>query len=53
MGKVLFWVDLFLIFVAVVGGAFWPDRPYWRSGVGLLVFIALVLLGLKVFGFDV
>lgn len=52
MGKILFWVLMLLIFLGGIGVAGWPDRRYIHGGVIFLIFLALVILGLKVFGFD-
>ncbi len=43
---------MLLIFVGGVGAVGWPNRRYISGGVILLIFLALVLLGYKVFGFD-
>lgn len=52
MGKVLFWVLMLFILIGGVGTIGWPERRYFNGGVILLIFLALVILGVKVFGFD-
>jgi len=52
MGKIFFWVIMLFIFLGGVGLVGWPDRRYLTGGSIFLIFLALLLLGLKVFGFD-
>lgn len=49
MAAVLFWVCLLLMLVGVGFQGSWKGGPYAAWG---LAFIAFVLLGIKVFGFN-